>query len=225
MSRKPEAHRRLAAQLTPLPELAGAGSRRVILDAALRLFAERGYGGASVRDLAALSGLQPASLYAHFPSKEHVLAELCRLGHEEFVRGLRAALLDCGPDPRHQVAAYMRAHVSFHAEYSMLAVICNSELHMLSAPMAAPSLALRKQGEDLLTSIIRRGQEHALFDVPHVWLSAAMVGGAGLRVANWYTPEFELGADEVGQVYARFAWRILGVAEDWERPRRARRAK
>lgn len=49
-------------------------SRARILDAAEALFAERGFDGASMRDLATAAGLQPASLYNHFPGK-HALYE------------------------------------------------------------------------------------------------------------------------------------------------------
>jgi len=210
-------HRRLAAETSLLPPGAiSGGSRGAILDTALRLIAERGYGGTSVRDIAAASGVQPATLYAHFPSKEHVLLELCRIGHEEYLRQIRDALLGSLPDPREQIVIFVRAHVGFHAAYSMLAVLCNSELHMLSAQLGAPVFQLRKQGEDNITAIVQRGIDQGLFKVPHVWLATAMIGGAGVRVANWYTPQFELPAEQVAEIYARQSLRILGVAENWK---------
>lgn len=46
------------------------GRRTEILDAAARLFAERGYEGTSMADLADLVGLRKASLFHHFASKE-----------------------------------------------------------------------------------------------------------------------------------------------------------
>lgn len=211
------AHRRLAAQhgLLP-PNVEASGTRGAILETALRLIAERGYGGTSVRDIAVATGMQPATLYAHFPSKEHVLLELCRVGHEEYQRCIRDALLSCGADPREQIVAFVSAHVSFHAEYSMLAVICNYELHMLSAQLGASVFQMRKQGEESMVAIVQRGVDQGLFKVPHVWLAAAMIGSAGLRVASWYTPQFELPAEQVGEIYWRQALRILGVPDDWE---------
>jgi hypothetical protein len=42
-----------------------------------------------------------------------------------------------------------------------------------------------------------------------------MIGGAGIRVANWYTPQFDVSAATVADVYVRYALRILGVADEW----------
>ncbi|MDX6642835.1 MAG: hypothetical protein QOD76_797 [Solirubrobacteraceae bacterium] len=52
-----------------------APTRDRIIDAALRLFAERGYHGTTVGEIEAAAGLTPraGALYKHFPSKEAVL--------------------------------------------------------------------------------------------------------------------------------------------------------
>lgn len=54
----------------------GPGTRGRILEAAARLFAERGYAGTSVRDIARELGIANPSLYYHFKSKEDILTEL-----------------------------------------------------------------------------------------------------------------------------------------------------
>ncbi len=51
-----------------------------ILDAAEALFAERGYAGATLRDVAAEVGLRTPSLYNHFPSKESLYAAVLERG-------------------------------------------------------------------------------------------------------------------------------------------------
>lgn len=205
-------HRRLAAEETALPpETPPRGSRGLILNAALRLFAESGYGGTSVRDIAAEAGVQPATIYAHYPSKEHVLAELIKIGHDEHHRRIRAALLETSADPREQLAALVRAHVRMHTAYSMLAVVANAELHALSPALAAASLELRRQSEQLLADVIQRGIQMGTFKVRHAWLALAAIGGAGMRVAHWYTPAFEQSAEEVADSYAEFALRIVGA--------------
>ncbi|MHB1992145.1 TetR/AcrR family transcriptional regulator [Metallibacterium scheffleri] len=203
-------NRRLAATTANLlPEHKPPGSPGQILEAALKLFAERGYASASVRDVAAASSLKPATIYAHYPSKEHILAELCRIGHEEQNRGVRTAVLNSGADPCAQIVAYVRAHVGMHTAFPMLAVVANAELHVLSAELGAATFALRQQSEQLLADIIQRGLDQGVFDVPNAWLAVAAIGGMGLRVAYWYSPEYHLEAREVAETYAEFALRIL----------------
>ena len=56
----------------PARRLSAAERRRTILDAALRLFAERGYEAASMDDIAAEAGITVAVIYSHFDSKEEL---------------------------------------------------------------------------------------------------------------------------------------------------------
>lgn len=86
-----------------------------------------GFSGVPSRRPAAF-GLKPATIYAHHPSKEHILAEPCRIGHEEQNRSVRAAVLNSGADPRDQIVAYVRAHVGMYTGFPMLAVVSTIKL-------------------------------------------------------------------------------------------------
>lgn len=207
-----QAHRRLATQQILLPGEEKAGTRGVILHAALELFAEHGFGGTSVRDIAKTAGVQPATMYAHFPSKQHVLAEIVKIGHDEHQRHLRAALLEGAADPAEQLAGLVRAHVRFHADFSMLAVVANAELHALLPEFAAAALELRHQSEQMLLDLIQRGIRQRVFRVAQPKLALNAIGGMGVRVAHWYTPAYELSAKQVADHYAQMALRIVGVA-------------
>lgn len=217
-SAKPS-HRRLAAtELVMPPGTTPSGSRGEILSAALKLIADRGFGGTSVRDIAAVVGLNPATLYAHFPSKEHVLAEIIRIGHEEHFERLRRAVLAGGGTPTEQLTALVRAHVRLHADYPMLAVVANAELHSLTPEFAAAALELRRHSQQMFIDVIERGRALGDFDVVDPWLATSAIGGMGLRVAHWYTPAFERTPDQVADIYADFALRLVGA-------RRARRGR
>ena len=204
--------RRLASRVVELPPgVTPAGTSGRILEAGLEAFAERGYHGASIRDIAQAAGVKPATLYGHYPSKEHLLAELVRIGHEEHHRRLRSALLDAGADPEDQLTALVAAHVHAHADLASLAVVANSELHALSPALAGPALALREASERLLLDVIERGVELGRFDVDEPFLALAAIGAMGIRVAHWldgtdarYTPAI------VAQHYSEFARRIVG---------------
>ena len=71
--------------------------RRRILDAALRTFADRGYHGTNVPEVAAAAGVGIGSLYRYFADKQTLVNEVYR----DAKLRLRAALLDglAAPDP------------------------------------------------------------------------------------------------------------------------------
>lgn len=204
--------RRLAAVESLLPPGAvPTGSRGLVLAEALRLFAEHGYGPASIRDIADRVGIKSASLYSLFPSKAHVLAELMRIGNEEHHGRIRRALLEVGSDPKEQLKAVVRAHVLTHAEYPMLAVVLTTELHALPAEFPLPSGELRRQSEKLLIEIIERGVKLGVFQVDDPALALNAIGGMGLRVAHWYGPNTEKSPQQVADTFAEYACRIVGV--------------
>lgn len=65
----------------PLPASAAArATRERILDVAEALFAERGFAGASMREIAARAGLAAASLYNHFSGKDALYAAVLERG-------------------------------------------------------------------------------------------------------------------------------------------------
>jgi AcrR family transcriptional regulator len=208
----PSTERRLASRAIDLPaEIVPPGTRATILSSALRLFAESGFAGASIRDIAKVAGVRSATLYGHFESKEQILAALIESAHREHYRRLSTALLESGADPVDQLSAVVRAHVLMHAEYPMLTVVANSELHALSAELGAGARSFRRRSEELIADVVRRGTELGAFDPVHPWMALAAIGAMGIRVANWFTAEFELDAAAVADVYAEFARRIVGV--------------
>ncbi|MCB9561681.1 MAG: TetR/AcrR family transcriptional regulator [Kofleriaceae bacterium] len=85
------------------------------MDAALALFAERGFHGAAIPDIAERAGVAPATIYSHFAGKVELVNELYRRAK----LALGAALLTSVPAAapmRDQFAALWRALVRFARE-------------------------------------------------------------------------------------------------------------
>src|SRR5882672_5259394 len=61
-----------------------------IIEAAARVFAERGYHGATTQDIADVLNIRQASLYYYFPSKEGALELVCMQGVEGFVEAAKS---------------------------------------------------------------------------------------------------------------------------------------
>lgn len=67
------------------------GTRRAVLDAAERLFAERGFSGTSMRDVAEASGVSQPLIQHHFGHKEELYAAALRRAVDGFVARLPEA--------------------------------------------------------------------------------------------------------------------------------------
>src|SRR5262249_54543962 len=63
-----------------------------VLDAAAVAFAEKGYRGASTRDIAERLGIRAASLYYYLPSKEAALFAICKLSVLDFIDNIKEIL-------------------------------------------------------------------------------------------------------------------------------------
>jgi AcrR family transcriptional regulator len=84
--------------------------RQLVLDAAAALFAERGYHGTSIRDIAARASMTPAAIYSHFASKSELLVAV----YEEGV-GRIAAAVDAALE-KHSGPGRLRAACEAHLE-------------------------------------------------------------------------------------------------------------
>ncbi len=212
MNDRSDSERVRAARRAKLPPAESDATARRILEAALRLFATQGFHGTSMRDLAKVLEIQPSALYGSFPSKDHLLAELVRLGHEHHHATLRSALLAAGGDPLDQLRAVVRANAVFHATYPHLAVVVNDELHALAPELAAPGLALRRQTIALLTEIVDRGVTMGRFRMSQPAVAIAAIGAMSLRIPYWYQAG-EIAADALADAQAELASRMVGASQ------------
>jgi len=198
--------RRLLAVAVELP-VEATGTRGRILLAGLKLFADLGFHGTSIRRIATEVGINSATLYAHFPAKEQILAELVHIGHEELFLRMSAALEAAGDDPADRVVALVKAQVLAHTDFPLLAMVANNELHALSAELAAPALKHREAARELLYTELRRGA----FPVANPTLAGIAIGSMGVRVASWFGPDQPVTRGEVADTFASYALKILGA--------------
>jgi AcrR family transcriptional regulator len=123
--------------------VAGAGSgrsrarsearREEILDAAARLFAERGYHGVTIDDIGAAVGMTGPGIYRHFVGKEDVLAQML-LRISVRLRDEGARRVEAAPDAAGALEALLRWHVEFSLRQPALITVHGRELGNVPEP-------------------------------------------------------------------------------------------
>jgi AcrR family transcriptional regulator len=124
---------------------------------AARLFAEKGYHGTSIGDLADAMGVQKGSLYAHIESKADLLWEVARDGAAAF-----HAALDTIPDDLPtpvKIHLALRAHLRVIAEQLEVATVFIREWRYLEGDRRDEFLAERRRYEDRFRALFREGRE------------------------------------------------------------------
>ena len=113
---------KLAARLTR--EESQARTREKIVEAARALVAQRGLGGASIRDVAAAAGFSQGAFYSNFASKEAVLLELMRRHMAEEAASLDRILVAADGSGERALAALRdwAATINQDADWAMLAI-------------------------------------------------------------------------------------------------------
>ncbi|MCE1114591.1 MULTISPECIES: TetR/AcrR family transcriptional regulator [Pseudomonas] len=122
-------------------------------DRAMALFAEKGFGQVSMRELAAHVGLTAGSLYHHFPSKQDLLYDLIEELYEELQATLdqgRRALAKGKP----VLACLIAAHWHLHGERPLQFRLAERDFCCLSEAQQARLLCLRERYEAGLLRLI-----------------------------------------------------------------------
>jgi TetR/AcrR family transcriptional regulator, cholesterol catabolism regulator len=112
---RPEGRKGRAAPYTRDPE--GLDSRfdrrlAVVLQHAARIFCEKGYEGASMRDLSRAAGMSLAGLYHYFSSKEELLYLIQKHTFRTIVERLQQRLQGA-TDPEERIRIFIENHVEY----------------------------------------------------------------------------------------------------------------
>jgi AcrR family transcriptional regulator len=154
--------------------------RSELTRAAARLFAEKGYHGTSIGDLAEAMGVQKGSVYAHIESKADLLWEVASEGAAAFHAALDAAPEE-GPVVE-RIRAALRAHLRVVAEQLDVATVFVREWRYLQGERREEFVAERRRYEERFRALFREGRELGELRTDLDDSTAALLA---LSAANW----------------------------------------
>jgi AcrR family transcriptional regulator len=180
--------------------------RSELTRAAARLFAEKGYHGTSIGDLAGAMGVQKGSLYAHIDSKQDLLYEATREGAQAFHAALDAVPEDAPATERIRLA--LRGHLRVVAEQLDVATVFTREWRYLEGERALEFLSERRRYEERIRQLFREGRETGDLRTDLDDGAAALLV---LSAANWAYTWLRPGADTDALADRFFALLLDGI--------------
>lgn len=173
-----------------IPGAPGAKRRAAeILPAAAKVFAQRGYHGASTQDIADVLGIRQASLYYYFESKEAALEAVCIDGVEDYALRAQAIHRSSG-SAADKVAQLVIQHLAPLAERLDFTLVFLRERRHLPQPARRRIRAIEKRYEKIIQKVIEQGVASGDFraDLDARMATLALLG-LGNSAAAWYGRE------------------------------------
>jgi AcrR family transcriptional regulator len=192
-----------------------------IIEAAARVFAQRGFHGATTQDIADVLGIRQASLYYYFPSKEGALELVCLQGVAGYYDVAKA--IASGPgSAAHKLRRLIKSHLAPLADRSdFVQVFLNERQHLPTESrrrVGKWSRGLERVFQDVLREGVRRGEFR-----PDLDTRLAMLGIIGMAnaAANWYRKE----KAAIERISAEFARLVIDGVKKQPRRRRSERPR
>ncbi len=185
-----------------------------ILSAALDTFAEKGFHGTSIRQLAERCGLSVPGLYHHYKSKEDILFDLMMVVVDELIERSRFAVAEAGDDVAGQFDLLVESLLRFHMYRQKGAMLSANELRNLSAEHRARYVARKEELNRMLDVVISDGVAAGLFQTPYPIDASRAITSLCLGVASWYHSDGELPEDVFLTRYLAVARSIVQPAPD-----------
>jgi AcrR family transcriptional regulator len=178
-----------------------------VLDAAAHVFKRRGFGSATVREVAQAAGMLPGSLHYRYPSKAALLVGLMERAINKVTAAVRRVVEET-PDPAERLRLGMRAHLDALLSGDDDLYVLLYDWRSLQGP-AMPALQRARARydvfwDDLLASFARSGWARPGLDVE-------LLRQFGFGALNWVAQWRDPGDPRTPAEIAEALWQCLAL--------------
>ena len=183
-----------------------------ILDHATDVFFEKGYEGASMRDLSRATGMSLAGLYYYFESKERLLYIIQKHTFETVLRYARERLAGI-QDPEQKIRLLIRNHLEYFLANKKAMTVLSHEDETLKNGFGAEVASLKREYYRLCLQVIEElRQSRPREFAGGVSSRIAVLGLFGMMnwIYTWHNPRTDANAEELaGQMTQMFLGGVL----------------
>jgi TetR/AcrR family transcriptional regulator, cholesterol catabolism regulator len=176
-------------------------TRETILEAAAQVFRQKGFHGASMKDIAEAVNLQKASLYHHVSSKQEILLALLDRALELLLERISVISNQSIPADK-KLQQMIRAYLQILAENTDLSAVLLFEHRSLERKQHARHVPNRDKFEALWRDVLVEGVASKLFKCDDPALTARAILGILNWTITWYRPDGDLTINQIADQYS-----------------------
>ncbi|MFT3721905.1 TetR/AcrR family transcriptional regulator [Pseudorhodoferax sp.] len=164
-------------------------TRENLLRLAARTFGTHGYSATTMRNIAEQAGIEAASIYYHFPSKEDLVDEVMEQGGDRILHFLNEQLdaLDADADAEARFRAAVRGQMAGIVKHGDFALAHSRLLGQLPDKVRERQIKRRERHQQLWNSLLEdlRAAGRLRGDVD-IHLARVMILGAITSIQTWF---------------------------------------
>lgn len=199
-----------ARQEIAVDEVGTSKAAARIRAAAIEIFAAKGYGATSTREIAASLDLSPGAVYPHYKTKESLLYAISLEGHHAALAALTNADQPTAR-PVDRLSSTVSAYVQWHARNRAAARVVQYELRSLSPDHFKTIVSIRRATSRVFTRIIEAGDASGDFHTIDTEAATLAITSLGVDVSRWFPSNTYADPAILAKRYVELALRIVGT--------------
>lgn len=188
---------------------------REVIEAAVKIFWEKGYANTSVQDVADALGMLKGSLYYYIDSKERLLEKIFDDSHAE-LSALAAAATSGGGSAADRMARFLFDYAMWTLTHLERAGLYSREWRYASEALKTSLAEQQRFYDRTLRELLLEGQRDGTISSEVDPRAASLfIWAAFTGLPDWYRPASKVEARRVAAMYLELARRACGAASPW----------
>ena len=186
-----------------MAEALNLNRKEQILSVSSKLFREKGFATATMRDVANVLGIEAASIYHHFKSKEEILELICFGMAEKFLTAMKE-VNDIYFNAAEKLQMAVRAHVAIITANPDQSAVFLNDWKSLPEPKLSAFHNIRHAYESEFRLIVKHGKEEDIFSDVDEKFAALIILSAVNWIYQWYSPQGKMKPEEIADHLSAF---------------------
>ena len=178
-------------------------TRDQIVAVAQKMFKERGYAATSMREIAGEVGVEPASIYSHFKSKDDILKYICFRIADEFFE-VQEPILNSISNPVEMLKRMIAEHISVIMDHLDAATVFFIEWSFMKDADRSEFVKLRERYEKGFRDVVQDGITSGDFRMMDVNFTVRLLFSVMNGIHEWYNTSGKVSPTEVGEKMSQF---------------------
>lgn len=187
--------------------------RELILDAAAKLFYEKGFQKTTIDDIGAALGVTKPFIYTYFENKYAILEQLFDQSFEELYVDVMKVLNSKQGSPKDRLRQLITVYVEKNIERQRFTAIMLEEEKNLSPKKIGDIRRKQRDFDTKLARLIEEGVEAGQFRVSDTMIASLAISGMVRWTHRWYSPQGRLSASELATRLSDLALNLVGCAQ------------